>query len=124
MTRGASFFRLDDKVALVTGGGQGIGAAICRRLAQAGARVGVFDLESDTAEQVALEIGGAGLAGDVTAEADIARALAELKARFGSVDILVNNAGIVGKAGTLWELARADMERVLAVNLVGPFLCA
>ena len=124
MTRGDSFFRLDSKVALVTGGGQGIGAAICRRLAQAGAKVGVFDLESDAAEKVALEIGGARLAGDVTVEADIARALAELKTRFGSVDVLINNAGIVGKAGTLWELARADLERVLAVNLVGPFLCA
>src|SRR6516164_8544949 len=66
-----NFFRLDGKIALVTGGAQGIGEAISTRLALAGARVAVFDLEADKAERVARELGGIGLRGDVTSEVDI-----------------------------------------------------
>src|SRR5947209_4386003 len=118
-----AFFRLDGRVALVTGGGQGIGAAICRRLAEAGAKVGVFDLQAGHAERLARELNGVGLAGDVTSEADIETAVDDLESHAGPVDILVNNAGIVGKAGRLWELAKKDLESVMAVNLTGPFLC-
>jgi 3-oxoacyl-[acyl-carrier protein] reductase len=115
-------FRLDDRAALVTGGGQGIGEAICRRLAAAGARVVVFDLRAEGARGVAEAVGGLALSGDVTSEADIDRALAETERAFGKLDILVNNAGITGRAGRAWELSRQDMESVLAVNLVAPFL--
>jgi 3-oxoacyl-[acyl-carrier protein] reductase len=117
-----AFFRLDGQIALVTGGGQGIGAAVCRRLAQAGARVAVFDLDAGKAEGTAAAIGGLGLAGDVTAEADIERVMSRVKTWAGAVDILVNNAGIVGKAARIWELAKSDMEQVMAINLTGPFL--
>jgi 3-oxoacyl-[acyl-carrier protein] reductase len=113
-----TFFRLEGRTALVTGGGQGIGEAICRRLAAAGARVAILDRSSDAAARVAGELGGLALAGDVTSEADIAAAMK----RAGSVDILVNNAGITGKAGRIWELERNDLESVMAVNLVGPWL--
>jgi 3-oxoacyl-[acyl-carrier protein] reductase len=118
-----NFFRLDGKVAVVTGGSQGIGAAVCRRLAAAGARVGVFDLHAASAARLAQELGGIALAGDVTSEADIDDALAELQEAFGPADLLVNNAGIVGRSLPLWELQKSDLEQVLAVNLVGPFLC-
>jgi 3-oxoacyl-[acyl-carrier protein] reductase len=118
MPAGESFFRLDGKAALVTGGGRGIGEAICRRLAAAGARVAVFDRDPANAERVAAAVGGTALAGDVTSEEDIARALAQA----GPLDILVNNAGITGKAARIWDLTRGDLESVLAVNLVGPFL--
>src|SRR5947209_8488682 len=115
-------YSLEGRVALVTGGGQGIGEAICRRLAAHGARVAVFDLRQAAAERVAKEVNGLAVAGDATSEADITRALAEAERLLGPLDILVNNAGITGKAGRIWELSRADMEGVLAVNLVGPFL--
>ncbi|MFI4982928.1 MAG: SDR family NAD(P)-dependent oxidoreductase, partial [Nevskiales bacterium] len=117
-----SFFRLDGRVALVTGGGRGIGEAICRRLASAGAQVVVFDRDAASATQVASAIAGLAVAGDVTSEADIARALAEAERAVGPVDILVNNAGITGRSAKTWELTRADLEQVLAVNLVAPFL--
>jgi len=118
MVTAEPFFRLDGKTALVTGAGQGIGEAIARRLAAAGARVAVFDLNAANAQRVAGDIGGLALDGDVTSETDIARALAQT----GPVDILVNNAGIAGRTARIADLGRADMERVLAVNLVAPFL--
>jgi 3-oxoacyl-[acyl-carrier protein] reductase len=119
-----AFFSLAGKVALVTGAGQGIGAAIARRLAAAGARVGVFDLSESSAEAIAGEINGVPLAGDVTREFDIASALARLASQAGPADILVNNAGIIGKIGPIADISRVDLEHVLAINLVGPFLFA
>jgi NAD(P)-dependent dehydrogenase (short-subunit alcohol dehydrogenase family) len=118
-----SFFRLDGKIAFVTGGGQGIGEAICRRLAQAGAKVGVFDRNAAGAQRVALEIGGHAVAGDVTSEADVETAVEDVREHLGPIDILVNNAGITGKAGKLWELSKDDWESVLLVNTIGPVLC-
>ena len=122
MALGEAFFRLDRKVAVVTGGGQGIGEAIGRRLAAAGANLAVFDLDGAKAENVAGSLGGLALAGNVCSESDIARALTAIEQKLGCVDILVNNAGITGKAGPTWELAKSDLESVLAVNVVGPFL--
>jgi len=113
-----TFFRLDDKTAVVTGGGQGIGAAIARRLAAAGATVVLFDLHADPATKLAGEIGGSVIQGDVTSEAAIAAAVKEI----GEVDILVNNAGITGKSARTWDLSRDDMATVLDVNVTGPFL--
>ncbi len=115
------FFRLDNQVALVTGGGIGIGEAICRRLAAAGAKVVVFDRDPANAERVASEVKGQAVVGDVTADADVARALAAAES-LGSLSIVVNNAGIAGKAGRTWELTRADWENVFAVNLFAPVM--
>jgi len=117
-----SFFRLDNQVALVTGGGVGIGEAIARRLAAAGAKVALFDRDGAKAASVAQAIGGLAVTGDVTSEADIERALAQTQQTLGPISILVNNAGITGKAGRTWELTRSDWDSVLAVNVVGPFL--
>jgi NAD(P)-dependent dehydrogenase (short-subunit alcohol dehydrogenase family) len=119
-----TFFTLAGKTAFVTGGAQGIGEAICRRLAAAGAKVGVFDLDAGKAQRVALDIGGIGLAGNVTSEADVETAVEELHQHFGSVDILVNNAGITGTAGKLWEITLDDWKAVLDVNVLGPVVCS
>jgi 3-oxoacyl-[acyl-carrier protein] reductase len=118
----ADFFRLDGQVALVTGAGQGIGAAVCRRLAAAGARVVAFDLNPDAAGRIASEVRGLAVAGDVTSELDVRRAVTQADATYGAVTILVNNAGITGKAAPTWELDPTVLRQVLEVNVVGPFL--
>ena len=117
-----NFFRLDGKVAVVTGGGQGIGEAICRRLAGAGAKVGVFDMNGDNATRVAKETGGVPLVGDLTKEADLDRVFAEIASKAGPVDILVNNAGVASRKGRdvpIWESVREDWEFVLNINVTG-----
>jgi 2-dehydro-3-deoxy-L-rhamnonate dehydrogenase (NAD+) len=116
-----SFFRLDGNVAIVTGGGQGIGEAICRRLAAAGARIAVFDMAPEGAQKVAQSLGGIAIIGNVTVEADCQRAVQEA-AKLGPVSIIVNNAGITGRTVRTWELERDEFSRVMDVNVVGPFL--
>jgi NAD(P)-dependent dehydrogenase (short-subunit alcohol dehydrogenase family) len=117
-----SFFSLSGQTAVVTGAGQGIGEGIARRLAAAGAIVGVFDLDPAAAAQVATDIGGIPLAGDVTRESDIQTALDTLRGRGLEPSILVNNAGILGPVGPSHELSQTDLERVLQINLIGAFL--
>jgi 3-oxoacyl-[acyl-carrier protein] reductase len=122
----ADFFRLDGRVAVVTGGGQGIGEAVCRRLAAAGARVGVFDLSEANARRVASEVGGVPMVGDLTTEADLDRLFAEVRAAAGPVDILVNNAGVASRKGRdvpIWESVREDWEYVFNINVTGLVLC-
>src|SRR5947209_282245 len=122
----SAFFRLDGRVAVVTGGGQGIGEAICRRLAAAGAKVGVFDLSAENATRVAAEIDGLAVVGDITKEADLARVFGEVEAKLGPADILVNNAGVASRKGRdlpIWELVREDWEFVFNINVIGLVLC-
>jgi len=119
-----TYFRLDGQIAAVTGAGQGIGEAIARRLAEAGARVAVLDLEAKTASTVAGEIDGLGLECDVTSSGSVERAFQEIERKLGPVSILVNNAGIAGRTVPLWELSERDLDDVYAVNLKGVFLCA
>ena len=110
--------------ALVTGGGSGMGAATARALAAAGARVGVIDLSRETAEAVANEIGGLGLACDVSDAATAEAVVKEASAAHGPCRLLVNCAGIapakriVGRDG---PMDLADFETVVRVNLIGSF---
>lgn len=122
----SNFFSLAGKVAVVTGGGQGIGEAICRRLAGAGAKVGVFDMNADSANRVAKDIGGVPLVGDLTKEADLDRVFAEIVQKAGPVDVLVNNAGVASRKGRdvpIWESVREDWEFVFGINVTGLVLC-
>jgi 2-dehydro-3-deoxy-L-rhamnonate dehydrogenase (NAD+) len=119
-------FSLEGKVAVVTGGGQGIGEAICRRLAAAGARVGVFDMAEANAVRVAKGIGGIAMVGDLTKEADLDRLFAQITSAAGPVDILVNNAGVASRKGRdvpIWESVREDWEFVFNINVTGLVLC-
>lgn len=121
-----NLFRLDGKVAVVTGGGQGIGEAVCRRLAAGGATVGVFDMNAANAERVAKAINGVPLVGDLTKEADLDRVFGEVVGKAGPVDILVNNAGVASKPGRdvpIWESVREDWEFVMNINVTGLVLC-
>lgn len=118
----SDFFSLAGQVALVTGAGQGIGAGIARRLKAAGADVAVFDVREETAAAVAKELGGPAIVGDVTSEADVARAVARAESELGPITILVNNAGITGRTDVCWNLALAEFRHVMDVNVLGPFL--
>src|SRR5262249_57227677 len=106
----ANMFRLDGKVAVVTGGGQGIGEAICRRLAAAGAKVGVFDMSGPNTQRVAGEIGGVPMVGDLTKETDLERVFGEVRSAAGPVGILVDNArgaSRKGRALPVWGSGRS-----------------
>ena len=106
-------------VALVTGGGRGIGARIARELAEAGLRVAVTGRTEEQVEAVAAEVGGVALAGDVSRRDDVERWVAEL----GPIDLLVANAGIAGWEGRAWEVEPDEWWRVFEVNVLGAYLC-
>ena len=111
-------FRLDDKVALITGGASGIGAATCRELARAGARVLIADLNVAAATTLAEQLPGARvIAMDVTDTTSIASALADVPV----LDILVNCAGI-GLVGDITKTSEEDFTRVMRVNVNSVFL--
>jgi 3-oxoacyl-[acyl-carrier protein] reductase len=123
----ANTIDLGGRVAVVTGGGQGIGRAIVERLLASGAAVAVWDRDGALAEKTAGELKdqgqAAGIACDVTDLALVERAREQTIAAFGRVDILVNNAGISGPNRTTWEYPPDAWNAVLAVNLTGTFHC-
>jgi NAD(P)-dependent dehydrogenase (short-subunit alcohol dehydrogenase family) len=116
------FFGLNDRVALVTGAGQGIGEGIARRLHAAGARIAVFDQNLELARSVAADLDGIGLGGDVRVAGDVVAAIDRAEAALGPLSILVNNAGITGRTDVSWNLDVEELRTVLDVNVVGPFL--
>ena len=111
------------RVALVTGGGTGIGAAVARRLALDGYAVTVTGRRPGPIEQVAAEIGGHAIVADTGVAADAERAVAGTVERFGGLDALVCNAGIGGE-GSLRDLDPGTWDEVLRINLTGAFLMA
>jgi 3-oxoacyl-[acyl-carrier protein] reductase len=116
------------RVAMVTGAGRGIGAAIAQRFAAAGASVAVVDLtEESTAETVAaIEAAGGkslGIGADVTDAAAVSDAVARIAADLGGLDILVNNAGVL-RDNLLFKMTEDDWDTVMRVHLKGAFLCS
>jgi NAD(P)-dependent dehydrogenase (short-subunit alcohol dehydrogenase family) len=114
-------------VMLVTGAGRGIGAAVARLAAKAGYRVVVnYAASVDAADALVKEIGNDSFAvrADVADETDVLAMFAEIDNRCGRLDVLINNAGIAGSYGTLDSYTVEALERLWAVNLTGPFLCA
>jgi 3-oxoacyl-[acyl-carrier protein] reductase len=110
-------------VALVTGGGRGIGRGIALELAGAGMRVAVSARTRSEVEAVAEEIGGLPIEGDVSRHEDVERMIAETESELGPIDLLVTNAGIALWEKTAWELAPEEWWHVLEVNVLGAYLC-
>ena len=115
--------RLDDKVAIVTGGARGTGEAMVRRFAEEGAKVLIVDVLDDLGNAVSSDLGVSVefVRGDVTSEADWEIVAGEVSERWGALDVLVNNAAILHLC-PVDRTDLADFERVLGVNSVGPFL--
>lgn len=115
---------LDGKVAIVSGGARGIGAAVARQFVEAGAQVVIGDVLDEEGEQMAATLGGqASYASlDVTDAERWAEVVRACQDRFGPPTVLVNNAGVIGEAATVDELDELEFRRVLDVNLVGTFL--
>ena len=121
-------FRLDGRVALVTGGGRGLGKVMAEALAGAGASVVISARDVENAKRAAEQIASTsgcktlGVSADVTIQADVAAMVAKTLDTFGSLDILVNNAGI-NIRGPIEQLSEADWDLVVDTNLKGPWLC-
>lgn len=118
--------RVKDKVAIVTGGAQGIGEAIAVRLAEEGARVVILDVKLEQANEVASGLKGKGLDAialkvDTSQKAEIQAAISELASAYGRMDILVNNAGY-HRMSKITEIAEETWDRIMDINLKGYFL--
>ena len=108
--------RLRDKVAVVTGGGSGIGAAICRRFVEEGAKVVVVDCRREGGDAVARETGAVFVEADVASDADVRRMIATAVEHFGRLDIVVNNAGAPQAPTPIADTDEHDFDRLMAVN--------
>ncbi len=121
--------RLKDKVALITGGGSGIGEGIARAFAAEGAAVVICGRRAASLARVAEDIRAAGgvahaVTADVAQADDVARLVEETVARFGGMHVLVNNAGVDAPDAPIHEYSIEEWDRVMAINLRGPFLLA
>jgi 3-oxoacyl-[acyl-carrier protein] reductase len=117
--------RLKDKVAIVTGGGIGLGRAYCKALAAEGARVVVADIANDAAQAVAQEVNGLAVHVDVTSAEQTAAMAARAVQAYGAVDVLVNNAGMYSSIAKrpFTQIPLEEWDRCMAVNVKGVFLC-
>jgi NAD(P)-dependent dehydrogenase (short-subunit alcohol dehydrogenase family) len=120
--------RVNDKVAVVTGGSLGIGHACCVALASEGAKVAVTDiLDTQGNELVASIIAAGGTARywhlDVKNESEVSRVLTDIEKTFGKINVLVNNAGIAGADKPTHELSEKEWDDVMAINVKGVFFC-
>jgi 2-dehydro-3-deoxy-L-rhamnonate dehydrogenase (NAD+) len=118
---------LKDRMAVVTGGAQGIGRAIVERFLDSGATVAIWDRDVPLAQKASKELQNRGktvvVSADVTDYKDVERARDETIKALGRIDILVNNAGVAGQNTTTWEYTVEEWRRVMAINLDGQFHC-
>lgn len=120
--------RLDNKVAIITGGALGIGKAAAIRMAEEGAKVAILDLVDDEGEALArsiVEHGGEARYWhcDMTQESEVERVIKEVAAHYGQLNVMVSNAGIAGVNKPTHEITEAEWDKVQAVNVKGVFFC-
>ena len=120
--------RVKDKVAIITGGGSGIGEASAKLMSKEGATIAIADIDDENGKRVAKEIKAAGGKAEfwhmnIAEEKEVEKTFADMNKKFGKVNILVNNAGITGKAQATHETSSAEWDAVINVNLRGTFLC-
>jgi NAD(P)-dependent dehydrogenase (short-subunit alcohol dehydrogenase family) len=120
--------RVKNKVAIVTGGGSGIGEATAKLMAKEGAKVAIVDIDEENGKRVAQEIKTAGGTAEfwhmnIANEKEVEKTFAEVNKKFGKLNILVNNAGIVGPAKPSHEYTAEEFDAVMNVNLRGTFFC-
>lgn len=127
MSMKAVRYDFSGRVAVVTGGGGGLGLAVARRLLDAGASVSLWDARLDAAQAAAASLGAGervlACRVDVTDEQAVEEGAAAVAQRWGHIDTLVNNAGILGPVTALWEHTAQQFRRVVDVNLTGAFIC-
>ncbi|MFS0876942.1 3-oxoacyl-ACP reductase FabG [Solibacillus isronensis] len=116
--------RLENKVAIITGGAGGIGLAAVKRFLEEGAKVAIVDYDKQQGEKIEAELGEnvAFFAIDVSKLADVKEMVEQVVDRFGKIDILINNAGITRDA-TLVKMSEEDFEKVIQINLNGVYYC-
>lgn len=116
--------RLENKVAVITGGASGIGLAAVKRFVEEGAKVAVLDYNEQAGEKVAVAYGDkvAFFKVDVSNQEQVQQAVKAIAAHFGNIDILINNAGITRDASLL-KMSAADFDQVIQINLNGVFYC-
>jgi 3-oxoacyl-[acyl-carrier protein] reductase len=119
---------LEGKVALVTGGGRGIGRAIALGLASQGAAIAIADINTADAESVLESVKDPGVIGlavkaDISSTTDLKKMMKTVMDRFGKIDILINNAGVTQKV-EIEDLTESDWDRVVDINLKGTFFCS
>jgi 2-hydroxycyclohexanecarboxyl-CoA dehydrogenase len=110
--------RLDDRIAVITGAGQGIGRGIAEKLAAEGATVVATDINAETAAATAEAVGGTAVRADVTDFGSVEAMVAQVRERFGRIDVLVNNAGW-DVAGAFVDTDPADWDKIIRINLYG-----
>ena len=115
-------YDLNGRVAVVTGGAQGIGHATCQRLLGSGAQVVIWDIDAAQLDRACTELGRQGTVSGRVVELTDDAAVAAATAALPAIDILVNNAGITGGNATTWELDPQVWRRVIEVNLIAPYL--
>ena len=109
--------------AVVTGGASGLGFAIAERLVASGAKVVIWDLDSEAGDAAGKELGASSIAADVSDPASVGSALQKTLRIISAIDIFINNAGISGPNAKLWEYPVEDWKKIFAVNVEGTFYC-